>query len=62
MQRVGGGTAQPDGVRRLRRAALGLVAVARRAGMTYEGTTERYYGKALELFSVRPSRREATGE
>jgi RimJ/RimL family protein N-acetyltransferase len=30
------------------------VAVARRLGMTYEGSTGRYYGKALELFSIRP--------
>jgi RimJ/RimL family protein N-acetyltransferase len=30
------------------------LAVARRLGMTYEGTTERYYGKELELFSLRP--------
>ncbi len=30
------------------------LAVARRLGMTYEGTTERYYGKELELFSMRP--------
>jgi RimJ/RimL family protein N-acetyltransferase len=30
------------------------VAVARRLGMTYEGPTERYYGKRLELFSLRP--------
>jgi ribosomal-protein-alanine N-acetyltransferase len=29
------------------------LAVARRLGMTYEGTTERYYGKELELFSMR---------
>jgi RimJ/RimL family protein N-acetyltransferase len=30
------------------------LAVARRLGMTYEGPTERYYGKELELFSARP--------
>jgi [ribosomal protein S5]-alanine N-acetyltransferase len=30
------------------------LAVARRLGMTYEGPTERYYGKELELFSLRP--------
>ena len=29
------------------------VAVAKRLGMTYEGSTDRYYGKALELFSLR---------
>jgi RimJ/RimL family protein N-acetyltransferase len=30
------------------------IAVARRLGMTYEGSTDRYYGKSLELFSIRP--------
>ena len=30
------------------------LAVARRLGMTYEGPTERYYGRRLELFSIRP--------
>ena len=30
------------------------LAVARRLGMTYEGRTERYYGKVLDLFSLRP--------
>jgi RimJ/RimL family protein N-acetyltransferase len=30
------------------------LAVARRLGMMYEGPTERYYGKELELFSARP--------
>jgi RimJ/RimL family protein N-acetyltransferase len=30
------------------------LAVARRIGMTYEGPTDRYYGKTLELFSLRP--------
>ena len=30
------------------------LAVARRLGMTYEGSTDRYYGKELELFSLRP--------
>jgi RimJ/RimL family protein N-acetyltransferase len=29
------------------------IAVARRLGMTYEGPTDRYYGKTLELFSIR---------
>jgi RimJ/RimL family protein N-acetyltransferase len=28
------------------------IAVARRLGMTYEGSTDRYYGKALELFTT----------
>jgi len=27
--------------------------VARRIGMTYEGSTDRYYGRELELFSLR---------
>lgn len=30
------------------------VAVAERLGMTYEGSTDRYYGKELELYSLRP--------
>ena len=29
------------------------VAVAERLGMAYEGSTDRYYGRALELFSLR---------
>ena len=29
------------------------LAVARRIGMTYEGTTDRYYGRELELYSKR---------
>ncbi|HEU0132037.1 MAG TPA: GNAT family N-acetyltransferase [Mycobacteriales bacterium] len=29
------------------------LAVARRLGMTYEGPTDRYYGRTLELFSMR---------
>lgn len=29
------------------------LAVARRIGMTYEGSTDRYYGRELELFSLR---------
>lgn len=29
------------------------LAVARRLGMTYEGSTDRYYGRDLELFSIR---------
>lgn len=29
------------------------VAVTRRLGMTYEGPTDRYYGRTLELFSLR---------
>lgn len=29
------------------------LAVARRVGMTYGGTTDRYYGKPLDLFSIR---------
>jgi RimJ/RimL family protein N-acetyltransferase len=29
------------------------LAVARRLGMTYEGSTDRYYGRELELFSLR---------
>jgi len=33
---------------------IASIAVARRLGMTYEGSTDRYYGKALELFSIRP--------
>jgi RimJ/RimL family protein N-acetyltransferase len=28
------------------------LAVARRLGMTYEGSTDRYYGRELELFSL----------
>ena len=30
------------------------VAVARRLGMTYAGATDRYYGRELELFTIRP--------
>ncbi len=30
------------------------LAVARRLGMRYEGSTDRYYGRSLELFSMRP--------
>jgi RimJ/RimL family protein N-acetyltransferase len=30
------------------------LAVARRLGMTYEGSTGRYYDRDLELFSIRP--------
>lgn len=31
------------------------LAVARRLGMTHEGSTDRYYGRELELFSLRAS-------
>ncbi|HEV2890540.1 MAG TPA: GNAT family N-acetyltransferase [Frankiaceae bacterium] len=35
------------------------LAVARRLGMTYEGSTDRYYGKELELFSLRTTKAPA---
>jgi RimJ/RimL family protein N-acetyltransferase len=35
------------------KANAASMAVAWRLGMTYEGPTERYYGKPLELFSLR---------
>jgi RimJ/RimL family protein N-acetyltransferase len=33
--------------------------VAHRLGMTYEGRADRYYGKSLELFSLRPDMTKA---